>query len=145
MLGGPLSVPAPLIDPAGFPAVPDASRDVAPGFADGRVRKVLGFLMGVVTKAAPFGRIDRATLEAAGLTAEACREAAVYAYRCKAKLPAGALPGASKGTVAGLLGTVAGVNRRVFASAPAACGRGGCSDRAAWPGGVESVRPTRRP
>lgn len=118
MLGGfgpaPVAVPAAALDTATFPTVPDGAGDIAPGSADGHVRKVLGLLSGVLAKATSGGRIGRATLEAAGLTAGACREAGVYVYRCKAALPVGALPRASTGTVAGLLGPLTAENRRVL-------------------------------
>jgi putative DNA primase/helicase len=114
LLGGPVSVPLGDTDPTAWPTVPDAAGDIAPGFADARLRFVLGRLHGVIAGAANQQRLTRAGLRSAGLSAQDCKAAIGFALRCKAPLPNAALPTSGTGKVAGLLAAVAGANRRVL-------------------------------
>jgi hypothetical protein len=114
MLNGPLSVPIGVLYSPAWPFIPDRAGDIAPGFADRRLRFVLDRLHGLVARAANHDRIPRAALQSAGVSAQDCRAARWYAFRCKTPLPTAALPAIEPGKVQSLLKSVATDNRRVL-------------------------------
>ena len=103
------------LDPASLPTVPADPKGLEPpSMADAAVRAVLARLATLCAKAGHGDRLERAALDAAGLTTGDCRDAARYVLRLKADLPRNLLPGAATGAATGVLGAMATDNARVL-------------------------------